>query len=122
MGALAVELLDEGVEAGLLLEAVHAGRPGRLLLEGEVHALETAVLLRVARLDALDGDAQSEPPDRQLGEIEQAVRAGERQAVVAADGVGQAAFEEEPLESCDDRLLAGRFEGLAQQDSARRGR
>ena len=40
-----VELLDEGIEAGLLLQAVHAGRAGRLLLEGEVHALVAAVLL-----------------------------------------------------------------------------
>ena len=68
-----------------------------------MHALETAILLRPSGADALDGDAQSEPPHGQLGEMKQAVR-GEGQTVVAADGVRQAAFEEEPFESCNDRL------------------
>jgi hypothetical protein len=38
VGPLGVELCQEGIEAGLLLKSVHAGRPGCLLLEGEVHA------------------------------------------------------------------------------------
>ena len=56
----------EGIEAGLLLEAVEAGRAGGFLLEREVEALVAAVLLRVARPDALDGDAEPEPPDGEL--------------------------------------------------------
>src|SRR5947199_3280121 len=54
-----VELLDEGIEAGLLLQAVCAWRAGGLLLEGEMHAFMAAVLLRMARFDALDLDAQA---------------------------------------------------------------
>ena len=53
-GRSALNSLDEGVEASLLLQAVHAGRAGRFLLESEVDTLVAAVLLRVARLDALD--------------------------------------------------------------------
>jgi hypothetical protein len=60
---LVVELADEGIEARLLLQAVHAGRPGGFLFQRQVHALMTAVLLRMAGLDALDGDAQAQPPD-----------------------------------------------------------
>jgi hypothetical protein len=51
-----------------------------------VHALMTAVLLRMTGLDAFDRDAQTQPPHRKLREIEQGVGAGERRAVVRADG------------------------------------
>ena len=53
-----------------------------------MHALVAAVLLGMTWLDALDGDAEAEPPDRELGEIEEAAWAGERHAIVGADGVG----------------------------------
>jgi Recombinase zinc beta ribbon domain len=42
---------------GLLLQAVHARRPGCLLFEGEVHALVTPILLGMTRFDPLDGNA-----------------------------------------------------------------
>ncbi len=63
MRSFIVELAHEIVKAGLLLKAVHSRRACRFLLEGEMHALMTPVLLRMARLDALDGDAKPEPPD-----------------------------------------------------------
>ena len=66
MRTFGIELANEGVEAFLLLQAVGARRAGCFLLEGEVHALVTPVLLRMAWLDALDGDAEPEPPDREL--------------------------------------------------------
>jgi hypothetical protein len=58
-----IELVHESVEAVLLLQAVCAGRAGCFPLEGEVHALVAAVLLRMAGLDAFDCDAEAEPPD-----------------------------------------------------------
>ncbi len=66
VGSFSVEFDEEVIEAGLLLKAVHARRPGGFLLQGEMHALMAPVLLRVARLDALDGDAEPEPPDGEL--------------------------------------------------------
>jgi hypothetical protein len=77
------------------------------LFQGEVHALVTTVLLRMAGLDALDGDAQAQPPDGQLGEVEQGVGAGEGDAVVGADGGREAALEEELLEGGDGGVFAG---------------
>ena len=114
-----IEFLDEVVEAGLLLQAVHSGRSGGFFLQREMHALVAAVLLRVAGLDALDGDAEPEPPDRELGEVEEAVRAGERHAIVGADRLGQAALLEELLEGGDGEVFAGRFKRLAEQQIAR---
>ena len=119
MRPFGIELVDEVVEAGLLLQAVDAGRAGCLLLEGEVHALVAAVLLRMAGLDALDGDAEAEPPDRELGEIEQGIGTGEGHAVVGADGQRQAALAKQPLEGGKGGVFAGRFEGFAQQQEAR---
>ena len=61
----------------------------------------------VMELDALDGDAQAQPPDGQLGEVEHGVGAGEGDAVVGADGGRQAALEEELLEGGDGGVFAG---------------
>ncbi|HVO02721.1 MAG TPA: hypothetical protein VMT54_11000 [Candidatus Cybelea sp.] len=87
MGPFGIELGHEVVEPGLLLQEVGTGGPGGFLLQGQMHALVPSVLLRVAGLDALDLDAAPEPPDRELGEVEEAVGAGERHAVVGADSV-----------------------------------
>src|SRR5215217_7306773 len=89
MRSFEIELVNEGVEALLLLQRVHAGRTSGLLLEREVHALVATVLLRMPRLDALDRDAEAQPPDRELGEIEQGIRAGEGNAVVGAGNVSR---------------------------------
>ena len=56
MGALLIVKLDEVIEAALLLQEVEGGRLGGFLLERQMHALVSAVLLRMARLDALDVD------------------------------------------------------------------
>ena len=119
MGPLVVEFADEGIEPGLLLKAVCARRPGRLGLEGAVHALVAAVLLRVAGPDAFDRDAEPQPEDRQLRQVVEAVGRGEGQAVIGADRRRQAALPKQAYESLDDRNLLGRFEGLAQEDHAR---
>jgi hypothetical protein len=58
-------------------------------------------------------------PGRQLGEVEEGIRAGERDAIVGADGTGQTAFAKQLLEGGDGEVLAGRFQGLAHQQEAR---
>ena len=77
-GPLVVELLDEVVELGLLLEHVGASGPSGLLFERQMHAFMAAVLLRMTRFDVLDADAPPQPPDGELSEIEQAVRGADR--------------------------------------------
>ena len=66
----------------------------RLLLEGQVHALMAAVLLRAAWFDALNVDAEAEPPDGELGEIEQGVWASEGYSVVGSYCLGKAPLAE----------------------------
>ena len=118
MGPFGIELGDEVVEAGLLLEAVHAWRTGCFFLESEVHALVASVLLRVAWLDALDGDAEAEPPDREPGEVEEGIGAGEGDAVVGADGLWQSALTKEAVEGGECEVLPGGLEGFAEQQEA----
>src|SRR5438270_12888907 len=98
MRAFGIELVDEVIEAVLLLQAVLAWRAGGFLLQGQMHAFVAAVLLRPARLDAFDGDAKPQPPDRELGEAEQGIGTGEGNAVVGADGDWQSALGEQLFE------------------------
>ena len=53
-------LLNSSMKAsnpGLLLQQICAGGASGFLLQGQVHALVTAVLLGMTRLDAFDADA-----------------------------------------------------------------
>ena len=77
-----------------------------------------AVLLRVAWFDALYGDAEAQPPDGELGEVEEGIGAGEGHAVIGADGGRQAALAEQMLEGGNGGILADRVERLAQQQIA----
>ena len=74
--AFLVEFADEGIEAALLLQCVHAGRACRLPLQGAMHALMATVLLRMTGPDALDPDAEPEPEDGQLQQVVEPVSGG----------------------------------------------
>src|SRR5919106_1601206 len=73
----------------------------------------------LAGLDAFDGDAQSQPPDGKLRQIEERVWAGEGHAVVGADGQRQAALCKEPLKGGDGEVVAGRLKGFAKEQESR---
>jgi hypothetical protein len=73
MWPLIVVNFDEAVEALLLLQEVERGWLGGLLVQRQMHALVSAALLWVARLDALEADAQTQPPEAELGEPEEGV-------------------------------------------------
>ena len=66
MRSLIVVNPDEVIEALLLLQEVERGGLGGFILERQVHALVASILLRMSRLDALNVDAQSQPPHREL--------------------------------------------------------
>ena len=57
MRPFVVELLDEGIELGLLLQDIGAGRTSGFFLQSQMHAFMAAVLLGMAGADALNGDA-----------------------------------------------------------------
>jgi hypothetical protein len=69
-----VEDLDKAVKAGLLLQKIGGGGFGGLFFQSEVHAFVTAVLLGMARLNALDANAETQPPDGELAQVKQSVR------------------------------------------------
>src|SRR5271154_2235443 len=82
MGPLLIELLDKGIELGLLLQEVGAGRPCCFFLQGQVHTLMSSVLLGMTGPKPVDADAQAQPPDEQLRQIKKSIRRSERNAIV----------------------------------------
>ena len=56
--------LEEGVESGLLLEHIGGRGLGGLRLQREMRPFVAAILLGMSGLDALDVDAEAEPPGR----------------------------------------------------------
>jgi hypothetical protein len=64
VGALVVVLALPPIEARLLLEPVGCRRFRGMLCEREMQALVPAVLLGMPGLDALQSDAEPQPPDR----------------------------------------------------------
>src|SRR5262249_13805996 len=86
--------------------------------QSEVHAFVTAVLLGMARLDAFDADAQAEPPDRQLAQVEQGVCGSEGHAIIAADVGGQAAFFKKPLKHSESVIFPCRRKRLTGEEKA----
>jgi hypothetical protein len=60
-----------------------------------------AVLLWLSGLDAFDSDAEAEPPDRELGEIEQGIGAGESERMASGSPLCK-----QPLEGGDGRIFA----------------
>jgi len=68
MGADPVEVVTEGIEAGLLFGRIGGGWFGGFLLEGKMEAFMGAVLLGLSCGDALQGDAGPEPAKRQAAQ------------------------------------------------------
>jgi hypothetical protein len=79
-----------------------------------MHALVAAVLLRPTWRNALDGDAEPEPPDGKPAKIEQGVGGGKGDAVIGADSGRQPALLEQALEGGKGEVFACGLEGLAQ--------
>jgi hypothetical protein len=102
----------------LLLQEIGASRLGGLQLQRQMHALMPAILLRVARLDALDVDTEPEPPDGEPRQIEQSVGASERHSVVGSDRLGQAELLEDAIENGEGVDFLGRVQRFAGQTIA----
>src|SRR5580704_18263496 len=83
-----------------------------------MHAFMAAVLLRVTGLDSLALDTEPEPPDRELGEVEEGIRAGEGNTVVGADGLGQAELLEYGFKYRESIGFLGGGERLAGEEIA----
>jgi hypothetical protein len=52
------------------LQEVQAGRLGGFFLQGQMHPLMAAMLLRMARPDPFDADTEAKPLDRAPAQVE----------------------------------------------------
>jgi len=73
MGTLIVEFVNEGIELRLLLKEVGTCGSGSFHFQGSMHAFVATVLLRMARPDTFDGNAEAKPPNGQPAQVEEAV-------------------------------------------------
>jgi hypothetical protein len=117
--AFLIELFEVIIEFALLLHTVEARGTSGFRFEGEMHTLMPAILLWMTGLDALDGEAQTQPPHRKLGEVEQRVGRGERHAIVGTDADGQAALLKQARKGRKCKGFAGRFQSLTEEEKAR---
>ena len=85
-----------------------------------MHALVASVLLGTAWFDAFDRDAESEPPHRELGEVEQCIGRSEGHAVVGADRFWQAELLEDAFEGREGKGFLGGGQRLASKEIAAR--
>src|ERR1700730_6908340 len=81
-----------------------------------MHALMTAILLRMARLDALNADAEPEPPDRQLAQVEQGMGGSERDTIIAAHVGRQTALLKKPFKHCKSVVFFSGTERLTGEE------
>jgi len=80
---------------------------GGFFFQREMHAFVTAILLGMAWLDPFDADAEPEPPNRQLAQVEESVSGSERNTVIAADVGGQAALLKKPFKHGESVVFFG---------------
>src|ERR1700674_4036339 len=98
MRSLFVVLPAEAVEGALLRAERTSRRLGGRRLERAVHPFLTAVLLGLARLDALRPYPELEEPPRELAQSTER-NTGERDTIVSADRVRQSILTEHRLEA-----------------------
>src|SRR5260370_7325952 len=96
---LVVEDLHELVEPSLLLQKIGSRRLGGFSLQGQMHALMAAVLLRMTRLDPFNANTEPEPPDRKFAQVKQGVATNERHAIDVAEPARQAPPLKNPLQT-----------------------
>ena len=108
---------EEGIEASLLSRRSGSWWMRRLRLEGAMQPFVPAILLRAARFDPLQADAELQPPHCQPAQSARS-RAAERRSIVGPNGVRQTVFTQQPV---DHRLHAGagrRHDPASQQVAA----
>jgi hypothetical protein len=82
-----------------------------------MHALVAAVLLQLTWLDALDLDAEPQPPDGEFGEVEESIWASARHTIVGADSRRQVTLLKQAMEGGDGGFLASGVESFAEGGS-----
>src|SRR6266704_4549394 len=93
-----------------------AGLVAGFSLQGQMHALMAAVLLRMTRLDPFNANTEPEPPDRKFAQVQQGMSGSEGHAVVAADVDRPAALLKKPLKHRESIVFPGRRKSLTGEE------
>src|SRR6266849_1973006 len=120
MRPFVIELVTEVIEALLLMGQGGGRRIRGFGLERLVHPLMAAVLLGLARLDALRPDAQLDPPDPEPAKPARTER-GEGGAIIGADRARQAVLAKHPLQLRAAAVIVRMRQDLRAQQVAAEG-
>src|SRR5271170_51153 len=77
-----------------------------------MHALMTAILLGMTRLDPFDADTEPEPPDRQFAQVEQGLGGSKGNTIIATDAGRQAALFKKPFKHDESVVFSGGRQGF----------
>jgi hypothetical protein len=80
-----------------------------------MHSFVAAILLRMTRLDALNANAEAQPPDGKFAEVEQSMGRRKRDTIVAADVGGQATFLKKSLKDGESVVFPNGRERFASE-------
>lgn len=117
VGALCIVFSSKPVEAFLLLQKVTTGGPSGFFFEGELQSFESSVLLWMARLDFLVGNAERFPPSAQGGESEKPAGSKWR-AIVGEDDLGHTVALKSIDKSAASTVSASVFECRTSKEEA----
>lgn len=102
----------------MLLKEIRAGRACRFDFQGSIHALMATVLLRTARLDTLDRNAETQPPNGQFAQIKRPLGEANGTPLSERMACGRPRSLNNRSEACKRALFLDGLHGFAEQEKA----
>ncbi len=112
MRTFPIEFITPPVELPLVETHVSFNLIFQLIRHVQVHSFMPTILLGMTRLDTVQLNPQSHPPNRKFGQSKEAAHMGKRGSIVGTNHLRQTELAEDSLEFCPYRVRITLFEGF----------